>query len=416
MSNIFFETLGCSKNEVDSSYLETEFNKIGIPKTDSIDDADFVLVNTCGFIEDAVTENIEKILEYIELKKAYGFSLIVAGCLYERYKKELRKELKGVDFFLGFNDYNNLKKIFQQKTSNKNSKKMCPLKHSFAYVKISEGCDNKCSYCTIPKIRGPYVEYSLDQIMSQTKMRVKEGASEIILIAQDVSKHSKLPLIIKEISKLRSVKWIRLMYMYENQITDELIQEIKANKKVVKYLDIPLQHCSDKILKLMNRKSTKNGIKRTIEKLRNEIENIVIRTTFIVGFPSETKSDFNELLKFNEEMKFERVGVFKYSKEEGTSAAKMSRQVGKETKNARAETLFLNSLNNYEFLENKIVPAIIDKVDDKTIAVRTYADAPDVDLTLTIKRVRNNGSLKIGQIINVKITTDKNGIESAKIV
>ena len=334
---IYIKTLGCDKNICDSDYVAGLLASEGHRITDDPAKADIMLINTCGFIKDAKVQSIESIFELAAIKKDRQ-RLFVSGCLSQRCGAELAKEIPELDAVLGVNDYNRLPEIIKSEereilTSKAprcyeefGSRKLLEKSYT-ASVKISEGCTNVCTYCAIPFIRGGYRSRKPEDILSEVKMLAGSGVKEIQIVAQDTTAYGKdikgwsLAKLLKKICKVDGIEWVRLLYCYEDEITDELIQTIKSEKKIVKYIDIPLQHYSDRILKAMNRKSTPKSIESTIAKLRKEIPGIRIRTTFIVGFPGETKADFKALYDFVERARFDRMGVFTYSKEEGTRAA-----------------------------------------------------------------------------------------------
>ena len=335
---IFIETLGCPKNFNDSEVAAGILEAEGFNITDDLMQADAVIVNTCGFINDAKTESIATIFDYAQFEDKL---LIVSGCLSQRYGDELFNEMPEVDIFLGVNEYDKLPDILKNHQEGKREKYLSQYEneletdkrrladnHYTATIKISEGCDNKCAYCVIPKIRGPYRSRPMENIIKEAKSLADKGVKELILIAQDVTTYGidiygkyNLHELVKELCKIDGIHWIRLMYCYEDRITDELIEVMATEAKVCNYLDIPIQHGSDNVLKAMKRRSTRDSIDNTIIRLRKAMPDIAIRTTLIVGFPGETEADFDELYDFVDETKFQRLGVFAYSQEEGTVAA-----------------------------------------------------------------------------------------------
>lgn len=346
-------TLGCSKNEIDSDLMTSILLNGGYSITEELNKANIIIINTCGFITKAKEESIEIIWEMSKYKK-YGNCryMILAGCLAERYWKELIDEIKYVDGVIGTGDIKEIVSLIDElKLKNKVVKvgnidneyieeaKRNNFNHT-AYIKISEGCNNFCSYCIIPKLRGKYRSRKVEDIVSEAEYLADKGVKEIILIAQNTTDYGidlygdyKLSYLLKELNKVEKIKWIRLLYMYPDNFDDKLIKSIKQNKKVVKYLDIPIQHINDEVLKKMNRKTNKRDITNLIKKLRKEIPEIIIRTTIIVGFPGETDQYFNELYEYIKEKKFDKLGVFVYSPEEGTTAYNFKNQVDEDTKN-----------------------------------------------------------------------------------
>ena len=342
-------SLGCDKNRVDSEIILGNMSNDYII-TNNPKDADIILVNTCGFIESAKQESIDTILEMAEYKKTYRCKLLIAtGCLTQRYGEELGKLIPEIDIMLGVNDYNKLNELItafinEDKKSLEyvnysddfinEGKRILTTKQSTAYIRIAEGCNNFCTYCIIPKIRGKFRSRKLENIINEAKDLASQGVKEIILIAQDTTMYGtdiygkqNLHELLREVSKIEEIKWIRLLYCYPEELYDELIDEIGNNNKVVKYIDIPIQHISNHVLKLMARKTTKEHIMDKIKMLRTRVPEIIIRTTFIVGFPQETQEDFEEITDFLEEFKLDKVGVFTYSQEEDTAAARMEGQI-----------------------------------------------------------------------------------------
>lgn len=401
---IYIETLGCPKNMNDSEVAAGLLEKEGYEVVNGLENADIVMVNTCGFINDAKKESIHKIFELSENKGEEAW-LVVTGCLSQRYGEDLYKEMPEVDLFLGVNDYErlpdllrNLKREKRQKVlsySGTEYREIAPRKrlsgNYSATIKISEGCDNLCAYCVIPSIRGGYRSRKMESIVEEAEKLSDQGCKELIIIAQDVTTygldlygHLALPELLKKLCRIQELQWIRLMYCYEDRITEELIQVIKEEEKICNYLDIPLQHFSDKILQGMNRRSTSKSIGNTLERLRREIPDIHIRTTFITGFPGETKEDFDLLYDFVEEQQFNRMGVFTYSKEEGTPAADRKDQVRKDVKEKRKDSLMRLqqeislSLNQKKIGE--ILDVLVEEIDeDGSYIGRSPYDAPEID-------------------------------------
>ena len=418
-----FVSLGCSKNLVDTEMAIGIFKKENFEIVNDPSKADVIVVNTCGFIESAKTEAINTILEMAEYKNSGKCKYLVAmGCLVQRYKKELEKSIPEVDMFLSIDEYpkfwEHMSKLLKVDMKSKNTldylDRIVSTGETTAYLKIAEGCSNRCTYCAIPYIRGPYVSREFDEIITEAKKLAKDGIKELVVIAQDTTKYGidlygkpRLPELLNELSKIKGIKWIRFLYAYPESITDELIEEVKTNSKICKYFDIPLQHYSNHVLKMMNRKSDSESIERLIKKLREEIPDVVLRTTLIVGFPGETEEDFFELYEFVNEAKFEKLGVFKYSKEDGTPAARIKEQVHYKTKEARYNKIMALAKQISRIkLEEKIgstYEAVVDGYSDdgKFICARSYMDIPNEDGTIFIK---NNSSVKPGDFIKCKIT------------
>ena len=423
---IYIETLGCAKNDSDSESAAGILAKAGHKIVRQAEDADAIMVNTCGFINDAKKESIEQIFAMAETKKEGGI-LIVSGCLSQRYGEELYKEMPEVDIFLGVNDYPLLPEILNNHEEGSREKYFSAYKKDYvetgirkrlepiysSTIKISEGCDNSCAYCVIPSIRGGYRDRKMEDILKEAEQLAKDGCKELILIAQDVTAYGiqlyqqfKLPHLLKELCKIEPIRWIRLMYCYEDRITDELIEVMASEEKICHYIDIPIQHASDKILKDMNRRSTKESIYNTISRLRKRMPDIHIRTTLITGFPGEKKEEFAELANFVETMKFERLGVFSYSKEEGTPAAKMPGQVREDTKTKRKETLMRMQLDislqsNQEKIGTLQEVLVEEKDQDGSYIGRTRYDAPEIDNSVLFNSSRKWNP---GEIAKVRIT------------
>lgn len=354
---IFIDTLGCAKNEYDSQNLAAQLLERGCGLADSPEEADILIVNTCGFIEAAKVESIEHIFNMAAMK-GESKKLVVTGCLSERYHEDLSKEIPEVDLFTGVNDYDDLPGLLlAESTGDKVQgeveavlpyrKRVFPEGTYTASLKIAEGCNNTCAFCAIPKIRGPYRSKRIEDCVREAEDMAAAGVRELVVIAQDTSYYGKdlygkamLPELLHELCKVDGIRWIRLMYVYDDGITDELIETIKQEEKICNYIDIPIQHVADPVLKGMRRKSTGDSIRKTIAKLRKEIPDIHIRTTILVGFPGETEEDFNELLDFVEETRIPRLGAFAFSDEEGTLSYRMDGKLDEETKNERNESCF----------------------------------------------------------------------------
>ena len=363
-----FISLGCSKNLIDTEVAIGLFKDNHYEIVNNPNDAEILVVNTCGFIESAKEEAINTILEMAEYKKKKCKYLIAMGCLVQRYYDDLVKLLPEVDLFIKIDEYNKLwdkiedliKRDIVEKSTTKTSKKISEIKQlpmptynefmervvttgkNYAYLKIGEGCSNKCTYCAIPYIRGPFVSRKMEDILDEAEMLAKKGIKELIVIAQDTTKYgvdiygeSKLAELLEKISKVKGIEWIRFLYSYPEGITDKLINVVATNGKIAKYFDIPIQHISNPILKKMNRRTSKEDVTKIIEKIRKEVPDVTLRTSLIVGFPGETKENFEELLEFVKNTKFDKLGTFMYSKEEGTPAAKLPDQIHGNTKKAR---------------------------------------------------------------------------------
>lgn len=425
---INIQTLGCIKNINDSQQAGAILESFGHKIIDNPSDADIIIVNTCGFIDDAKRESIDRILSMAKIKDTNKKrKLVVSGCLSQRYVEELTEEMPEVDCFVGVNEYEKLPQILErvydgERISIARAYDHGPLKHFerklpenpySMHIKIAEGCNNGCAYCIIPKIRGPFRSLPIEDIIEEAKKLAKAGCKELVLIAQDLTYYGKdlygdfvLPDLLRQLCKVEGIKWIRLMYCYQERITDELIDVLASEEKICKYIDIPLQHSSDKVLKLMRRRTTQADIQNTIDKLREKIPDIHIRTTLIVGFPGENDEDFDNLYDFVELNKFERLGVFKYSREEGTAAAKMPEQVDEELKEERLDAI-MNlqmgiSLQSNKAKIGRIMPVIIDEIEEDGYVGRTQYDAFEIDNSV-IFSAKENKAYKIGDIVNVRI-------------
>ena len=405
------------------------FKKEKFEVVNNPEDAEIIVINTCGFIESAKEEAINCILEMAEYKKQNCKYLIAMGCLVQRYKAELEKALPEVDRFISIDEYKNLWDIISSVVNVKKSKntleyndRIISTGKKTAYLKIAEGCDNRCTYCAIPYIRGPYESRKKEDILEEAKIIAKQGYEEIIVIAQDTTKYGVdiygkecLADLLHEISKIDGIKWIRFLYAYPESITDELIQEVKNNPKICKYFDIPLQHFSNNMLRKMARKTKSEDIRNLITKIRKEIPEVIIRTTVILGFPSETEEDFFELYEFVNEAKFEKLGAFKYSKEEGTPAARMSEQIHYKTKESRYNKIMKLQMQISKIkLEEKIgnsYEVLIDGLSDdgKYYIGRSYMDIPDEDGVIFIKNTKSN---LVGKFVKCKIT----GVENYDLI
>jgi len=422
---IYIKTLGCDKNTVDSQVAAGLLLAQGHQLTDRAALADVIMVNTCGFIQDAKQESVDTIMELAADKKPKQL-LIVSGCLSQRYGEKLARLIPEADFFLGVNDYSRLpsiltgnaegKRVYQNpcgKMYEEIGKRMTSGSVITAPIKIAEGCNNVCSYCSIPSIRGCYRSRKMSDIIDEAKDLAKAGCKELVVVAQDVTAYGcdlpgegHLIRLLEELCTVEGIHWIRLMYCYEDRITDALIELIRTKPKICKYLDIPLQHCSDAVLRNMNRHSTKASLVKTITKLRKQIPEIALRTTLITGFPGETSDHFNELLDFVREMKFERLGVFAYSKEEGTAAASFPQQVRKDVKERRRDRIMALqreiSLESNRRLIGKTLEVLVEEVcDDGSYVGRTCRDAPEIDNSVLFA---SEDPLTIGDFLPVLIT------------
>ena len=398
-------SLGCPKNQVDAEHIVYNLREEGYEIIPDAALADVAVINTCGFIESAKQEAIDTILEFCTLKSEGRIkAVIVTGCLAERYKAEIRSELPEVDAVVGLGANELLgeiiKKVLAGETADMSGDKYSLIidarrivsTETFAYLKIAEGCDNHCTYCAIPSIRGKLRSRKLESIVDEAKWLAKVGFKEIILVAQDTTVYGLdlygKPMIcelLRELCKIDGLKWIRTLYSYPERITDELIELIASEEKLVKYLDIPIQHCNDRVLKRMNRKSTKAELISLIKKLRERIPGVILRTTLIAGFPGETEEEFEELCEFVNEMKFDRLGCFAYSQEEGTSAALLPDQLDEEEKRRRADTVtetqMLISDRQSEERVGKDMEVVVEGWDKwaECYFGRSYAEAPEID-------------------------------------
>ena len=359
--NIYFVSLGCDKNLVDSEMMITSLRKNGFVLTDDIEEADVIVVNTCCFIGDAKEESINTLIEMGGYKDGRCKLLVAAGCLAQRYHNEIKEDIPEVDLIVGTMGYEDLSDKINEALEGTGVLESLkdidylptPLTDRdsmsggyYAYLKIAEGCDKCCTYCVIPKVRGHYRSVPMDNLIAQAKHLVNNGAKELILVAQETTLYGKdiygeksLPKLLDELSKIDELKWIRILYCYPEEITDELIDAIKRNPKVCNYLDMPIQHGADDVLRRMGRWTNREQIENTVSKLRKEIPDIVLRTTLITGFPGETEEDFEQLKEFVEKMQFDRLGVFTYSREEDTPAAEMVEQIEEEIKASRRDEI-----------------------------------------------------------------------------
>lgn len=404
---ILFISLGCDKNLVDTEVMLGMLASRGYQMTDDEKEADIIVVNTCCFIHDAKEESIQNILDMAEYKKEGNLkALIVTGCLAERYRQEVLDEIPEVDAVLGTTSYDKLLEAIDEALEGNHTvtmtdinalpevetKRLVTTGGHYAYLKIAEGCDKHCTYCIIPKIRGNFRSVPKEQLMKEAEYLAEQGVKELILVAQETTLYGKdiygeksLHVLVKELCKVQGIQWIRILYCYPEEITDELIQVMKEEKKVCHYLDLPIQHASDDILKRMGRRTSKQELIDMIAKLRKEIPDICIRTTLITGFPGETQEQHEELMAFVDEMEFDRLGVFTYSPEEDTPAALMPDQVAEEVKEERqAELMELQQEIAFESAENMVGKEVLVMIEGKVVdenayVGRTYRDAPNVD-------------------------------------
>ena len=430
--NVGFISLGCSKNLVDTElaigiFKNKKYNIVNDPKK-----AEIIVINTCGFIESAKEEAINTILEMAEYKKGRCKYLIAMGCLVERYKEELEKSLPEVDLFIKFSEYNKIGEMIDKLVIGKIEseeqdynrlenyiERVVTTGSKTAYLRIAEGCSNRCTYCAIPYIRGPFESRKFEEILAEANDLAKKGYEEIIVIAQDTTKYgidlygkSRLAELLEELSKIEGIRWIRFLYAYPETITDELVEIVSKNEKICNYFDIPIQHISNKILKRMNRKSDSESIKKLLEKIRKQIPDVILRTSLIVGFPGETNKDFEELYNFVKEAKFDKLGVFMYSKEDGTPAEKMPNQIHGNTKKSRYNKIMsLQQGISKENLEKRVGKEYEVLIENKTFdnkywIGRTKMDVPEMDGVVYIENKSNNKDL-INKFLKCQITEVK---------
>lgn len=417
---IGFISLGCSKNLVVTEELIGLFKKRNYVIVSDPLEAEILVINTCGFIESAKDEGIKTILEMADYKEKNCKYLIVIGCLVERYKEELEQEIPEVDLFVRIKDYNNLWYEIDKLIQNKEERDFLNYKDRvittgdvMAYLKIAEGCSNFCTYCAIPYIQGKYISRKYEDILDEAKLLASKGIKELVVIAQDTTKYGidlygkkRLAELLDDLSKIDGIEWIRFLYSYPESIDDELINVVKNNPKICKYFDLPIQHINDCILKRMNRKTTGNDIRNLIKKLRTEIPNVILRTTLIVGFPGETDEEFNELCLFVKDVKFDRLGAFAYSAEDGTPAAKFKEQVPEKIKEERQNIIMEMqqevSKDNLLGKIGNVYDCLIENIteDGKYFIGRSYMDVPSEDGVIYIKY---NPMYMINEFVKVKI-------------
>lgn len=423
-------SLGCEKNRVDAEMMLYSLKEAGYEIDQNAENADVVIINTCGFIRAAKEESIDEIFNFVRLKEQGKIkAIVVTGCLSERYKHDVMKEIPQIDAVVGIGALDEIvdviEKVLQKEKSeifkakenlNLNGKRLLTTPKHYAYLKIADGCSNCCTYCAIPIIRGKYRSRKMEDIIAQAKELVQGGARELILIAQDTTRYGQdiydklmLPELLRELCKIEDVKWIRLLYCYPERVTDELIETIASEEKILNYIDLPLQHVSENVLKMMNRTGNAKTLRELINKLRAKIPNIVLRTTFIVGFPSETEENFEELCNFANEVQFDRMGCFAYSPEENTKAALFENQTSEEIKLKRQEILMeqqnLILERKCNSLLGKNVLALIDGFDETKGCLfgRSYMDLPDVDIRIVLEREANKNL--IGTFKKLQITS-----------
>lgn len=407
-------TLGCSKNTVDSEWLAASLSCKGYSVffDNEVLNQDIVLVNTCGFIGDAKEQSIETIFQVVTAKKQGDIKkIIVFGCLVERYKKELEAEIPDVDAFFGVHEWDKILSTLEAEDIFPNyENRIISTPRHYAYLKIAEGCNHRCSFCAIPNIRGNYISRFEEDIVAEAHCLKQQGVREILLIAQDTTFYGRdiygeyrLPKLLHKLAEEVNVDWLRLHYMYPQDLTEEMLDAMAAHTNICKYIDLPLQHINSRILKSMRRHIDREGIYRVITKVREKIPNIALRTTLIVGYPGETEKDFQELKEFITDVRFDRLGVFTYSPEEGTPAARLKDNVSEEVKQARADELMALqqeiSLDKNTLKIGRIFPTLIDRHEGKYSIGRTEYDSPEVDNEVVI----DNPSLKIGEFYPVKI-------------
>ena len=421
--NVGFVSLGCSKNLLDTEMTIGLFRKNNFKIVSNPEDADIIVVNTCGFIESAKEEAINTLLEMAEYKNKRCKYLIAMGCLVQRYKEDLEKALPEVDLFIKYQEYDTIWEQIESVIGKQETTKMCGLEFServvstgenFAYLRIAEGCSNRCTYCAIPYIRGKFVSRTIEDVLEEAEKLAKQGYKELIVIAQDTSKYgvdiygeSKLAELLERLSRIDGIKWIRFLYTYPESITDELIKVVKENDKICKYFDIPIQHISNPVLKRMNRKSNGESIRNVITKIRKEIPDVIIRTTVMVGFPGETEEQFNELYEFVKWAKFERLGAFAYSKEDGTPAEKLDGHLHPTTKKSRYNKIMkLQQQISDEIMKNQIGKTIEVLIEDESFDGKYYIgrsknEVPDIDGVIFIKKTEDE---LLDKFVTVKIT------------
>lgn len=432
-AKISFVSLGCDKNLIDSEIMLGLIDEEGYTITYDDSEADIIIINSCGFIMDANQEAIDKVLEMADYKRdGQCKALIVTGCMAQRYKDEIFEALPEVDAVVGTGDFESIGDVIKRLLDGEKQvelvtdkehllnpdnsyKRIITTTGGFSYLKIAEGCDNHCTYCTIPSLRGHYRSRTIDSLVKEAKILASKGVRELILIAQDTSLYGSdiygkksLPELLRKLSEIEDIKWLRILYCYPENITDELIDEMASNPKVLHYLDMPIQHSEDRILKLMGRRSTNAGLKEIIGKMREKMPDMCIRTTLITGFPSETEEEFKAQCNFIEEVKFDRLGVFTYSPEDGTPAARMDNQIDEDVKTERKDYLLQVQKSVSADICQKYVGKVLEVIvegkiegDDNVYCGRSYRDCYEIDGFVFFK---SEDDLLAGDFYNIKIT------------
>ena len=428
MLKIALESLGCSKNLMDAEIMTGILKKKGYEFVEEFAEADIIIVNTCGFIRDAKQESIDTIVELSQLKEFGKLKyLIVTGCLAQRYADELLEEIPEIDAIVGTGNFMNISEIIDRLESEKNVTETGNIEFAFdetlpryvstpghmAYLKIGEGCSNHCTYCIIPKLRGKYRSRKIEDIVEEAKTLAAEGVKELVVIAQDTTRYgedlygeAKLAELLEELAGIEGIKWIRIMYSYPESITEKLIDVIAAHDNICSYFDMPIQHASNRVLKRMNRRTSKEDIRNKVEMIRSKIPDAVIRTTVIVGFPGETEEDLEELIEFMKEIKFDRLGAFAYSREEDTPADRMDGHMDEEIKEERRDRVMMVQQAISEEInqkrEDKVFEVLIEEEAEEGVYVgRTQGDAEGID---SVVYVNSDEELEIGSFVNVYIT------------
>lgn len=433
-TKISFVSLGCDKNLIDSEIMLGLIDEKGYIITPNDSEADVIIINSCGFILDANQEAIDKVLEMADYKANGNCkALIVTGCMAQRYKDEIFESLPEVDAVVGTGDFENIGAVIDRLLNgekkvqlvtdinhllneNNSYKRMVTTTGGFSYLKIAEGCDNRCTYCTIPSLRGKYRSRNIESLVKEAQILADNGVRELILIAQDTSLYGKdlygeqkLHVLLQEISKIEDIKWIRILYCYPENVYDELIDEMASNPKVLHYLDMPVQHTNDRILKLMGRRSTGDKIKDTVNRLRAKMPDMCIRTTLITGFPTETQEEFESVIDFMKEVKFDRLGVFTYSPEEGTPACRMDGQIDEEIKAQRKGSIMEAQMEISAELGQKFVGKTLEVIvegkiedEDDLYCGRSFRDCYEIDGFVFFK---SSEELIAGDFYNIKITS-----------
>ena len=428
MLKIALESLGCSKNLMDAEIMTGILKEKGYEFVEEFAEANIIIVNTCGFIRDAKQESIDTIVELSQLKEFGKLKyLIVTGCLAQRYADELLEEIPEIDAIVGTGNFMNISEIIDRLESEKNVTEIGNIEFAFdetlpryvstpehmAYLKIGEGCSNHCTYCIIPKLRGKYRSRKIEDIVEEAKTLASEGVKELVVIAQDTTRYgedlygeAKLAELLEELAGIEGIKWIRIMYSYPESITEKLIDVIAAHDNICSYFDMPIQHASNRVLKRMNRRTSKEDIRNKVDMIRSKIPDAVIRTTVIVGFPGETEEDLEELIEFMKEIKFDRLGAFAYSREEDTPADRMDGHMDEEIKEERRERVMMVQQAISEEInqkrEDKVFEVLIEEEAEEGVYVgRTQGDAEEID---SVVYVNSDEELEIGSFVNVYIT------------